>query len=73
MPEPNRTYGQWRKSSRSGGNNGNCVEVGFTPDGEMTGIRDTKEAGQADRSTLEVPRSAWAKFVGAVREGHFPV
>lgn len=72
MPEINYTYSAWRKSSRSNDQGGNCVEVGFTPDGAMTGIRDTKEAGRPDRGTLQVPRSAWAKFIGAVRDGDFP-
>ena len=39
----------WRKSSRSGGNGGNCVEVGFGFD--AVGIRDTKDR---DGGHLEV-------------------
>ncbi|GAA2339793.1 hypothetical protein GCM10009854_15260 [Saccharopolyspora halophila] len=69
MPKPSRTYGEWRKATRSGGNNGNCVEVGFTADGSLAGVRDTKEAGRADRGVLEVRREAWSRFLGAVRRG----
>ena len=72
MPELSRTYRHWRKATWSGGNNGNCVEVGFTPDGSVTGIRDTKEAGSPDRGVLEVPREAWVKFISAVQNGDLP-
>ncbi|HWD07329.1 MAG TPA: DUF397 domain-containing protein [Amycolatopsis sp.] len=48
----------WRKSSYSGGTNGNCVEVAL--DSEVVSIRDTKarEAGE-----LHVPAAAWQTFV----------
>jgi hypothetical protein len=32
----------WRKSSRSSGNGGNCVELALLPD--VTGVRDSKNA-----------------------------
>jgi uncharacterized protein DUF397 len=41
MSEIGRSSGQWRKSSYSGGNSGQCVEVAFT--GEAVGIRDSKD------------------------------
>lgn len=62
-------FGNWRKSTRSNGQGGNCVEVGFTADGALAGIRDTKEAGNPDRGTLTVARSAFASFLDAVRSG----
>lgn len=68
MPDKN-IYSAWRKSSRSNNQGGNCVEVGFTPDGAMTGIRDTKESGRPGQNTLEVSRSTWASFIGAIRRG----
>ena len=34
------TYKNWRKSSRTGGGGGQCVEVGWCPG--YVGIRDTK-------------------------------
>lgn len=32
----------WRKSSFSGANGGECVEIGTTADGRAAGIRDSK-------------------------------
>ncbi|MGQ0837580.1 DUF397 domain-containing protein [Actinokineospora sp.] len=32
----------WRKSSRSSGNGGNCVEIAVLP--SVTGVRDSKNA-----------------------------
>lgn len=69
MPESIHSYGAWRKSSRSNDQGGNCVEVGFTADGSSAGVRDTKEAGRADRGLLEVRREAWSRFLDAVRRG----
>lgn len=71
MPNPNQQFAGWRKSSRSNPN-AECVEVGFTPDGTVTGIRDTKQAGDPNRDTLAVSRGAWASFVDAVRRGDLP-
>lgn len=44
----------WRKSSRSGGNNGQCVEVGHG-----VGIRDSK----APATHLPVSAEAWTAFL----------
>ncbi|MFI0468670.1 DUF397 domain-containing protein [Saccharopolyspora sp. 5N102] len=66
MPDTKHNYRAWRKSSRSNNQGGNCVEVGFSVDGGMTGVRDTKDR---DGGTLEVPRSTWAAFLDAVRRG----
>lgn len=53
---------QWRKSSRSNGANGNCVEVGTN--GAVIGVRDTKcrEGG-----TLLFDPATWRSFIDAVR------
>ncbi|MBC9003623.1 DUF397 domain-containing protein [Micromonospora aurantiaca (nom. illeg.)] len=51
----------WRKSSRSGGE-GDCVEVaGFA---DAVGVRDTKDR---QGPALSFDRTAWTRFVGAVR------
>ncbi|MDI3386278.1 DUF397 domain-containing protein [Streptomyces sp. B-S-A8] len=49
----------WRKSSYSGAEGGQCVEVAATPD--AVHIRDSKRP--LTRPTLAVGREAWAGFV----------
>ncbi|OXM71704.1 DUF397 domain-containing protein [Amycolatopsis vastitatis] len=49
---------QWRKSSYSGGNNGNCVEVALNT--ELVGVRDSKAPASGE---LAVPAEAWATFL----------
>ncbi|MGW6770588.1 DUF397 domain-containing protein [Streptomyces sp. NPDC055037] len=58
----------WRKSSYSGGSNGDCLEVA---DGYAdVPVRDSKSPhGPA----LFFPAVGWAVFVAAVRDGEFPV
>jgi len=53
---------KWHKSSRSGGNGGNCVEVAETD--AAVHVRDSKnpEGGQ-----LTFSRGAWTEFVEAVK------
>lgn len=53
----------WRKSSRSGGNNGQCVEVG-----RGVGIRDSKKP---DGGIVEVTGTAWDGFIAAAKAGAF--
>ncbi|MDH6464315.1 hypothetical protein M2302_004513 [Micromonospora sp. A200] len=55
----------WRKSSRSGGNGGNCVEVATNLPG-IVAARDSKDrAGPA----LSFTPSAWAAFAAAAPTG----
>ncbi|WFE51301.1 DUF397 domain-containing protein [Micromonospora sp. WMMD1155] len=50
---------RWRKSSRSSGNGGNCVEVADNLPG-VVGVRDSKDpAGPA----LTFTSTAWRAFV----------
>ncbi|WP_030238598.1 DUF397 domain-containing protein [Streptomyces sp. NRRL S-350] len=59
----------WRKSSYSGNNGGNCIEVapGFPG---LVPVRDSKDpSGPA----LVFPATAWGAFVESVRAGDFPV
>ncbi|MEV4120788.1 DUF397 domain-containing protein [Micromonospora sp. NPDC049645] len=54
----------WRKSTRSGGSGGNCVEVADNLPG-VVGVRDSKDpAGPA----LTFAPATWAAFVGGIRE-----
>lgn len=66
---PKHTYSTWRKSSLSGGNNGNCVEVGFGVTARA--IRDTKEADDPNQSTLEFNGDAFGAFLARVKSGEF--
>ncbi|WTG93870.1 DUF397 domain-containing protein [Kitasatospora sp. NBC_01560] len=58
----------WLKSSHSGGNGGNCIEVapGFLG---LVPVRDSKDP---DGPALVFATSAWQSFLAAVRAGDFP-
>lgn len=43
----------------------NCVETAAGPGGAL--VRDTKEAGQPDRTVLSFGAGAWDQFLAAVR------
>ncbi|MEU4771195.1 DUF397 domain-containing protein [Micromonospora sp. NPDC023644] len=58
------TGAQWRKSTKSGGNGGNCVEVADNLPG-VVGVRDSKDpTGPA----LVFAPAAWRAFVAQVTE-----
>ncbi|MGH4019861.1 MAG: DUF397 domain-containing protein [Pseudonocardiaceae bacterium] len=54
----------WRKSSRSSGQNGNCVEIGFLPD--QRAIRDTKNLNGA---TLAFQLNEWHALLNGIKSG----
>jgi hypothetical protein len=56
------TGANWRKSSYSGGNGGNCVEVAGAPQG--VAVRDTTNRQGA---TLTFPPSVWRTLLAEVR------
>lgn len=57
---------QWRKSSRSGPNCDNCVEVAFV--GGAIAVRDSKNpTGPA----LVFTPGEWDAFVGGAKDGEF--
>jgi hypothetical protein len=57
----------WHKSTRSGGNGGDCVEVAVNVPG-IVAVRDSKDrVGGA----LVFPSAEWAAFVDGVRAGEF--
>ncbi|GAA4180190.1 DUF397 domain-containing protein [Streptosporangium oxazolinicum] len=58
---------KWRKSSLSGGDGGNCVEVADLS-GNRTAVRDSKDSSGP---ALVFARAEWAAFVGGVRHGEF--
>ncbi|GAA4885079.1 DUF397 domain-containing protein [Saccharopolyspora cebuensis] len=57
----------WRKSTRSNGNNGNCVEVGFGRDGARA-VRDTKDRAAGHFTTTG---AQWTSFLTAVKTGRY--
>lgn len=59
----------WRKSTRSGGNGGNCVEVAANLPG-VVAVRDSKyPTGPA----LVFTPSEWVAFLGGVKDGEFDI
>jgi hypothetical protein len=57
--------GGWRKSSFSGGNGGECIEVGHGR--EVIAVRDSKQAGQGP--ALRFTPEAWRRFAGQLKAG----
>ncbi|MFI6332742.1 DUF397 domain-containing protein [Micromonospora chersina] len=59
------TGARWRKSTRSGGNGGNCVEVADNLAG-VVAVRDSKDpAGPV----LTFDPAAWTRFVETTKRG----
>ncbi|MFF3865301.1 DUF397 domain-containing protein [Micromonospora sp. NPDC001898] len=55
---------QWRKSTRSGGNGGSCVEVADNMPGVVL-VRDTKDR---DGGTLHFNPRTWQSFVDLAKQ-----
>ncbi|WP_431996431.1 DUF397 domain-containing protein [Streptomyces fungicidicus] len=54
---------RWFKSSYSGGEGGDCVEVALAP--AAVHVRDSKDTGQG---TFAVTPTAWTAFLGLARQ-----
>jgi hypothetical protein len=61
------TGARWRKSRRSGGNGGDCVEVADNLP-EIVAVRDTKNR---DGGTLIFTHSEWTAFLTGAKAGEF--
>jgi hypothetical protein len=59
---------RWRKSTRSGPNTDNCVEIAFV-DGAIA-VRDSK---YPDGPVLIFTPAEWDAFVGGARDGEFDI
>jgi Domain of unknown function (DUF397) len=59
----------WHKSTRSGGNGGDCVEVAVNLPG-IVAVRDSKDRAGG---TLVFTSSQWAAFLDGVRGGDFDI
>jgi uncharacterized protein DUF397 len=57
----------WHKSTRSGGNGGDCVEVAVNLPG-IVAVRDSKDR---TGGTLVFTPSQWTAFLDGVRSGDF--
>lgn len=68
MNTPDPTRLTWRKSTRSDGNGGSCVEVADLPGGGAA-VRDTKDKGSGP--VLWFTAAEWDAFVGGVKDGEF--
>lgn len=64
MTPTNLAHVPWRKSSRSGANDSNCVEVGEVSSG--LAVRDSKDP---NGPALLFDRDAWSSFVTGLRGG----
>ncbi|GAB2964780.1 hypothetical protein GCM10027280_62040 [Micromonospora polyrhachis] len=62
---PDLSGARWRKSTRSGGSGGECVEVAGNLVG-VVGIRDSKDVAGP---VLAVEPSAWTAFLSGVKSG----
>ncbi|MEU9887577.1 DUF397 domain-containing protein [Sphaerisporangium sp. NPDC051011] len=63
LPQERATL--WIKSSYSGSNGGNCVEVAKLAGGRR-GVRDSKQVAQP---ILVFPATEWQAFVGGLKAG----
>jgi len=57
---------EWKKSSRSGTNGGQCVEVRRHE--QAIQVRDSKDP---DGSVLRFTRDEWKAFIDGAKEGEF--
>jgi Domain of unknown function (DUF397) len=67
MTAPDLSRANWRKSARSGGTGGNCVEVARNLPG-VVAVRDSKDAAGP---ALVLTPVAWKTFASGVRDGDF--
>jgi hypothetical protein len=58
----------WRKSSYSGGQGGDCIEIA---DG-LPGVVPVRDSKNPHGPALLFPPAAWTSFVSAVRADEFP-
>jgi hypothetical protein len=63
----NLASAEWRRSTYSGGNGGNCVEVAANLPG-IVAVRDSKDP---EGSTLVFATPDWRAFVSGAKAGRF--
>ncbi|MBM9504901.1 DUF397 domain-containing protein [Actinacidiphila acididurans] len=68
-PRPDLSGAQWRKSSYSNANGGDCVEVASGVPGVVP-VRDSKDP---EGPALLFPAASWSAFLTEVKAGQIPV
>jgi len=61
------TSADWHKSTRSGGNGGDCVEVAVN----LPGIVAVRDSTNPDGPALSFTHAEWEAFLGGVSDGEF--
>lgn len=67
MPAAELSEVSWRKSTLSGPQGGNCVEVGHLTDGRVAVRNSRHPAGPA----LIFTTAEWDAFIGGAKDGEF--
>jgi hypothetical protein len=67
MTAPDLSRAVWRKSARSGGTGGNCVEVA----GNLPGIVAVRDSKDPDGPALIFTPDEWRAFSTGIRDGEF--
>lgn len=67
MTTPDLSRAEWRKSARSGGTGGNCVEVASNLP-SVVAVRDSKNP---DGPVLTLTTAQWRSFTAGVKFGEF--
>lgn len=65
MSERDLSRGVWRKSVRSSGSGGNCVEVA-----RVDAIRLVRDSKNPCGGTLALDVHAWTALVSQIKQGH---
>ncbi|HUY47392.1 MAG TPA: DUF397 domain-containing protein [Streptosporangiaceae bacterium] len=65
MTAPDLSRAAWRKSARSGGTGGNCVEVASNLHG-LVAVRDSKDH---EGPALIFTPAQWQAFIAGVKDG----
>ena len=65
--EVDLTGAVWHKSTRSGGNGGDCVEVA----GNVPGVDAIRDIKDPDGRTLVFTHAEWKAFLAGVNDGEF--
>jgi len=67
MITPDLSGAEWRKSARSGGTGGNCVEIATNLPGVIA-VRDSKNP---DGPVITLTTAQWRSFATGVKLGEF--